>query len=61
MSLPKQRLTDSRIQGILAPEKGQDEYPDDLVVGLRLRIDSSSKKVWILRAKVGGKTANRRL
>jgi integrase len=61
MGLPKQRLTDSRIQGISPPSTGQEEYPDQLVVGLRLRIGTSGKKAWIVRAKIEGKSVNRTL
>jgi integrase len=61
MRLPKQRLTDSRIQAISPPATGQDEYPDQLVVGLRLRIGTSGKKTWIVRAKIEGRAVNNTL
>ena len=54
-------LTDTRIAAIRPPEKGQTEYPDHKVTGLRLRVGSGGKKSWTLRKRVGSKTINRKL
>src|SRR4051812_16711023 len=51
-------LTDAKIKGLKAPETGQDEYPDSLVPGLRLRVGSSGAKTFILRKRVGGRARN---
>lgn len=51
-------LTDSKIQGLKAPESGQVEYPDAQVPGLRLRVGSSGTKTFILRKRVAGRYRN---
>jgi integrase len=48
------KLTDALIMGFKSPAEGRDEYPDELVTGLRLRVGQSSK-TWVLRARVGAK------
>ena len=53
------RLTDSRVATIKPPVAGQDEHPDDLVTGLRLRVGAGGRKAWIVRARVGGKVLNK--
>jgi integrase len=51
-------LTDAKIKGLKPPATGQDEYPDSLVPGLRLRVGSSGTKTFILRKRVGGRARN---
>lgn len=53
------RLTDSRVAAIKPPESGQDEHPDDLVTGLRLRVGAGGRKAWIVRTRAGGKPLNK--
>jgi integrase len=55
------RLTDSRVAAIKPPAKGQEEYPDDLVTGLRLRVGAGGRKAWIVRARAGRKQVNKTL
>lgn len=40
------RLTDAMICGLRAPDKGQVEVPDEVVVGLRLRLSSGGARTW---------------
>ena len=54
-------LTDTRVAAIKPPAKGQDEYPDTKVIGLRLRVGATGHKAWTLRKRVGAKTINRKL
>jgi hypothetical protein len=51
-------LTDAKIKALKAPKSGQDEYPDSLVPGLRLRVGSSGAKTFILRKRVGARARN---
>lgn len=51
-------LTDAKIKGLRAPEKGQVEYPDKVVSGLRIRIGASGTKTFIIRKRIGGRIAN---
>jgi integrase len=55
------RLTDTRVAALKPPADGQAEYPDDLVVGLRLRIGSGGRKSWIVRTRAGAKVLNKTL
>jgi integrase len=55
------RLTDTRVAAIKPPARGQEEHPDDLVTGLRLRVGAGGRKAWIVRARVGGKPLNKTL
>ena len=55
------RLTDTRVAALKPPTDGQAEYPDDLVVGLRLRIGSGGRKSWIVRTRAGAKVLNKTL
>lgn len=55
------RLTESRVATIRPPDKGQDEYPDDIVRGLRLRVGAGGRKAWIVRARAGAKLHNKTL
>ncbi len=52
------RLTDAKIQGLKPPERGQTEYSDEVLVGLRLRLSSGGAKTWILRRRIQGKMRN---
>ena len=54
-------LTDTRVAAIRPPAKGQEEHRDNKVTGLRLRVGTSGKKTWILRARAGEKVINRKL
>ncbi len=54
-------FTDAKIAAIKPAVKGQDEYPDAKVTGLRLRVGTSGKKVWIVRRRAGAKLINRTL
>lgn len=57
-------LTDTKIAAIKPPESGQDEHKDSgpgYVQGLRLRIGTSGKKTWTLRARAGQKLVNKKL
>ncbi|KRA84226.1 hypothetical protein ASD76_09645 [Altererythrobacter sp. Root672] len=51
-------LTDSKIAGLKAPAKGQAEYADGDVPGLRVRVGASGTKTFILRKRVAGKPVN---
>ena len=51
-------LTDAKIAGLKAPSTGQEEYPDKVVVGLRVRVGASGSKTFILRKRVAGKPKN---
>lgn len=51
-------LTDAKIKGIRPPEKGQAEYSDVIVPGLRVRVGTSGAKTFILRKRVGGRLSN---
>lgn len=52
------RLTDAKLQGLKAPERGQVEHSDSDVPGLRVRIGVSGAKSFILRKRVAGKVRN---
>lgn len=55
------RLTDTRVTAIKPPATGQEEHPDDLVTGLRLRVGAGGRKAWIVRTRAGGKPINKTL
>lgn len=55
------RLTDQSVRGIKPPAKGQAEYRDELVQGLRLRVGSGGRKAWIVRTRAAGKLVNKTL
>lgn len=55
------RLTDARVSALRPPAKGQDEYPDDLVQGLRIRVGAGGRKSWIVRARSGSQQINKTL
>lgn len=57
----KARLTDQSVRAIKPPAQGQDEHPDDLVTGLRLRVGAGGRKAWIVRTRAGGKPINKTL
>lgn len=48
-------LTDAKLAGLKAPERGQIEIIDKIVPGLRVRIGKSGKPSFIVRKRVGGK------
>ncbi len=56
--LGSRRLTDSQIRGLKLPDRGQVEYPDDVLVGLRLRLSSGGARTWVLRRRIKGKMRN---
>lgn len=51
-------LTDAKIKGLKSPDKGQVEYADKVVSGLRVRVGASGTKTFILRKRVGKRTIN---
>jgi integrase len=55
------RLTDARVSALRPPATGQDEYSDDLVQGLRIRIGAGGRKSWIVRARSGKQQINKTL
>jgi integrase len=61
MANTDKRLTDTRVAAIKAPAEGRDEYPDWRVAGLRLRVGTSGRKVWIVRARAGASVINQKL
>jgi integrase len=57
-------LTDTKVAAIKPPVAGQDEHKDSgpgYVRGLRLRVGTSGKKTWIVRARAGEKLINKKL
>jgi integrase len=57
-------LTDARVAAIKAPVSGQEEIKDGgpgYVQGLRLRVGTSGKKTWIVRARAGEKVINKKI
>lgn len=55
------RLTDTRVAAISRAASGQEEHPDELVTGLRLRVGTTGRKTWIVRTRAGGKPLNKTL
>ncbi len=51
-------LTGAKIKGLKSPEKGQAEYADKVVSGLRIRVGTSGAKTFIIRKRIGGRVAN---
>lgn len=54
-------LTDSKVSAFKPPAKGQQEYPDVKVTGLRLRVGAGGSNTWIFRARTGGRSINKKL
>jgi integrase len=54
-------LTDAKVAAIKRPAAGQEEHRDTKVTGLRLRVGTSGKKTWIVRARAGEKVINKKL
>jgi integrase len=57
-------LTDAKVAAIKPPAAGQEEHKDEgpgYVQGLRLRVGTSGKKSWIVRARAGDKLINKKL
>lgn len=54
-------LTDSKVTALKPPAKGQREYPDTKVTGLRLRVGAGGSKTWIFRARTGDRTINKKI
>jgi hypothetical protein len=54
-------LTDTKVAAIKPPKAGQEEHRDHKVTGLRLRVGTSGKKTWTLRARAGDKVVNKKL
>ncbi|HEX8667119.1 MAG TPA: tyrosine-type recombinase/integrase [Allosphingosinicella sp.] len=54
-------LTDARVAAFKPPAKGQKEYSDQKVTGLRLRVGAGGTKAWIFRARTGDRTINKKL
>lgn len=53
-----EKLTDAKIQALPIPEKGQPEYADAVVPGLRVRVGAGGTKTFMLRKRVAGKPIN---
>lgn len=54
----KTGLTDAKLKGLKAPERGQIEVSDPAVPGLRVRIGATGLKTFIVRKRVGGRIKN---
>src|SRR6478735_6220475 len=54
-------LTDSKVTSIKPPKVGQEEHRDLKVTGLRMRVGTSGKKTWIVRARAGEKMINKKI
>jgi integrase len=54
-------LTDAKVVAIKPPKAGQDEHRDTKVTGLRLRVGTSGKKTWTVRARAGEKVFNKKI
>lgn len=54
-------LTDPKVASLRPPTKGQKEYPDGKVTGLRLRIGAGGAKTWIFRARARDRLINKKL
>lgn len=54
-------LTDTKVAAIKPPAAGQEEHRDTKVTGLRLRVGTSGKKTWIVRARAGARVINRKI
>src|SRR5687768_15354822 len=54
-------LTDAKVAAIKPPAGGQEEYRDTKVTGLRLRVGTSGKKTWTVRARAGEKVINKKI
>src|ERR1043166_718128 len=52
------KLTDAKLKALKAPDKGQAEYSDPEVPGLRVRIGTTGAKTFILRKRVAGRIRN---
>ncbi len=48
----KTALTDAKLKGLKAPERGQIEVSDPAVPGLRVRIGATGLKTFIVRKRV---------
>jgi integrase len=57
---PALMLTDAKVASFKPPPSGRIEYRDLKTTGLRLRVGSGGK-TWIVRARGGGKTVNKKL
>lgn len=51
-------MTDAKLKALKAPDKGQAEYSDPAVPGLRVRVGTSGAKTFILRKRIGDKIRN---
>ena len=51
-------LTDAKLKALKAPVTGRVEYPDDKVLGLRVRVSSKGSKTFVLRKRQGAKVHN---
>ena len=54
-------LTDAKVAAIKPPKTGQEEHRDTRVTGLRLRVGTTGRKTWIVRARIGEKVINKKL
>lgn len=51
-------LTDAKIKGLKAPERGQVEHADAVVPGLRVRVGKTGKVAFIVRKRIGSRVLN---
>lgn len=58
MSTNRVGLTDAKIRSLTPPVKGQQEWPDHIVPGLRIRVGRTGAKTFILRKRVGERWRN---
>lgn len=58
MSSTKVGLTDAKIRSLVSPVKGQQEWPDQIVPGLRIRVGTTGAKTFILRKRIGERWRN---
>lgn len=58
MNTIKVGLTDAKIRSLVPPAKGQEEWPDHIIPGLRIRVGRSGARTFILRKRVGERWRN---
>ncbi len=51
-------MTDAKLKALKAPSGGRVEYPDDKVIGLRVRVSAKGTKTFVLRKRTGSTVRN---
>ena len=51
-------FTNERLAGLPPPTSGQDEYADEVIIGLRIRVFAGGTKSFVLRRRFAGKVRN---